>query len=177
MARDLEPSKKLMEIWGTDDINEARLRIDYVQFNVADVDRSKAFYGENTSQRHRLWASYCEFDDGRLKGGFCNVSTSRRPSSSSMPTTCRRPCRRLKAPAADRSPDLRLSGQQPFSFRRSRWIRTGGLDEGLIRRRRLAADDPASCETDQRTDDIAGQITQRRRRYRVLCTTLSSRRS
>lgn len=47
------------------------LRIDYVEFNVADIAASKAFYGKAFGWRFTDYGpQYCEFDDGRLKGGF-----------------------------------------------------------------------------------------------------------
>lgn len=47
-----------------------QLPIHYVEFNVTDIARSKAFY------QHLGWTfvdygeAYCEFDSGALKGGF-----------------------------------------------------------------------------------------------------------
>ncbi len=44
--------------------------INYIEFNVADIEKSKAFY------QHLGWtftdfgAAYCEFNSGALKGGF-----------------------------------------------------------------------------------------------------------
>ncbi len=46
-------------------------RIDYIEFNVADIARSKDFYGKVfgwTFTDHG--PNYCEFSDGRMKGGF-----------------------------------------------------------------------------------------------------------
>ncbi len=46
-------------------------RIDYIEFNVADIARSKNFYGTVfgwTFTDHG--PNYCEFSDGRMKGGF-----------------------------------------------------------------------------------------------------------
>ena len=46
-------------------------RIDYVEFNVADIAAAKAFYGSAFGWRFTDYGpNYCEFDDGRLKGGF-----------------------------------------------------------------------------------------------------------
>jgi len=46
-------------------------RIDYVEFNVRDIARAKAFYGGAFGWRFTDYGpSYCEFDDGRLTGGF-----------------------------------------------------------------------------------------------------------
>jgi uncharacterized protein len=46
-------------------------RIDYVEFNVADVARSKRFYGAAFSWSFKDYGpDYCEFADGRLTGGF-----------------------------------------------------------------------------------------------------------
>jgi predicted enzyme related to lactoylglutathione lyase len=46
-------------------------RIDYVELNVADVARSKKFYGEAFGWSFKDYGpDYCEFADGRLTGGF-----------------------------------------------------------------------------------------------------------
>jgi uncharacterized protein len=46
-------------------------RIDYVEFNVANVARSKRFYGEAFGWSFKDYGpDYCEFADGRLTGGF-----------------------------------------------------------------------------------------------------------
>jgi len=46
-------------------------RIDYVEFNVRDIARAKAFYGGAFGWRFTDYGqSYCEFNDGRLTGGF-----------------------------------------------------------------------------------------------------------
>ncbi len=48
-------------------------RIDYVEFNVADVARSKKFYGGAFSWSFTDYGpEYCEFQDGRLTGGFAS---------------------------------------------------------------------------------------------------------
>ncbi len=49
----------------------AERRIDNIEFNVADIARSKRFYGEVFGWHFTDYgAAYTEFDDGRLKGGF-----------------------------------------------------------------------------------------------------------
>jgi predicted enzyme related to lactoylglutathione lyase len=46
-------------------------RIDYVEFNVADIARSKDFYGKAFGWTFTDYGpSYCEFSDGHMKGGF-----------------------------------------------------------------------------------------------------------
>lgn len=46
-------------------------RIDYVELGVADIARSKAFYGRAFGWSFRDYGpTYCEFADGRLTGGF-----------------------------------------------------------------------------------------------------------
>ena len=46
-------------------------RIDYVEMNVADIARSKAFYGKAFGWTFKDYGpDYCEFADGRLTGGF-----------------------------------------------------------------------------------------------------------
>jgi len=46
-------------------------RVDYIEFNVADIARSKAFYGMAFAWTFTDYGpDYCEFSDGRMKGGF-----------------------------------------------------------------------------------------------------------
>lgn len=46
-------------------------KIDYIEFNVTDIARSKAFYGEAFGWSFVDYGpDYCEFSDGRLTGGF-----------------------------------------------------------------------------------------------------------
>jgi uncharacterized protein len=46
-------------------------RIDYIEMNVADIARSKSFYGAAFSWTFKDYGpEYCEFGDGRLTGGF-----------------------------------------------------------------------------------------------------------
>lgn len=46
-------------------------RIDYIELNVADIDRSKVFYGNAFGWTFTDFGpTYCEFADGRLTGGF-----------------------------------------------------------------------------------------------------------
>nr|WP_295375210.1 VOC family protein [Pseudoxanthomonas sp.] len=46
-------------------------RIDYVEFNVASITTSKAFYGKAFGWTFQDYGpDYCEFRDGRLTGGF-----------------------------------------------------------------------------------------------------------
>ena len=45
--------------------------IDYIEFNVADIARSKEFYGKAFDWTFTDYGtSYCEFSDGHMKGGF-----------------------------------------------------------------------------------------------------------
>ncbi len=49
--------------------------IDYIEMNVADVERSKAFYGKAFGWTFKDYGpTYCEFADGRLTGGFTSDS-------------------------------------------------------------------------------------------------------
>jgi predicted enzyme related to lactoylglutathione lyase len=53
-------------------------RIDYVEFNVGNIEASKAFYGNAFGWSFTDYGpQYCEFDDGRLKGGFTTLGTPR----------------------------------------------------------------------------------------------------
>lgn len=46
-------------------------KIDYIEFNVTDIERSKAFYGNVFGWTFKDYGpQYCEFSDGRLTGGF-----------------------------------------------------------------------------------------------------------
>ena len=49
----------------------AERRIDNIEFNVADIARSKRFYAQVFGWQFTDYGpGYSEFDDGRLKGGF-----------------------------------------------------------------------------------------------------------
>jgi len=53
-------------------------RIDYVEFGVADIARSKAFYGAAFGWTFTDYGpEYCEFSDGRMKGGFTTLTPPR----------------------------------------------------------------------------------------------------
>jgi predicted enzyme related to lactoylglutathione lyase len=46
-------------------------RIDYIEFNVSDIARSKDFYGKAFGWTFTDYGpNYCEFSDGSMKGGF-----------------------------------------------------------------------------------------------------------
>jgi hypothetical protein len=46
-------------------------RIDYVEFSVTDIARSRGFYGTAFGWSFTDYGpEYCSFDDGRLSGGF-----------------------------------------------------------------------------------------------------------
>lgn len=53
-------------------------KIDYIEFDVTDIGRAKAFYGSAFGWTFTDYGpDYCEFQDGRLTGGFAksrNVS-------------------------------------------------------------------------------------------------------
>jgi len=45
--------------------------IDYIELNVTDIERAKAFYGGAFGWSFTDYGEdYCEFTDGRMKGGF-----------------------------------------------------------------------------------------------------------
>lgn len=55
----------------TNDSQPRDRSINYVEFNVADIARSKAFYGDVFGWTFTDYGdSYCEFSDGEMKGGF-----------------------------------------------------------------------------------------------------------
>lgn len=59
-------------------MSENDQRIDYIEMNVADIARSKAFYGAAFGWTFKDYGpDYCEFADGRLTGGF---TTHAKPS-------------------------------------------------------------------------------------------------
>jgi predicted enzyme related to lactoylglutathione lyase len=46
-------------------------RIDYIEFAVRDIERSREFYGKTFGWTFKDYGpAYCEFSDGRLTGGF-----------------------------------------------------------------------------------------------------------
>ncbi|SDP59185.1 VOC family protein [Phyllobacterium sp. OV277] len=46
-------------------------RINYIEFNVSDIGRMRAFYGEAFGWTFKDYGpDYCEFSDGNLNGGF-----------------------------------------------------------------------------------------------------------
>lgn len=50
-------------------------KIDYIEFNVTDIARSKAFYGAAFGWTFLDYGpDYCEFRDGRLTGGFTTLA-------------------------------------------------------------------------------------------------------
>jgi len=54
---------------------DADYRIDYIEFNVSDIARSKAFYGGAFGWTFTDYGpDYCEFQDGRLTGGFTTTA-------------------------------------------------------------------------------------------------------
>jgi uncharacterized protein len=51
-------------------------RIDYIEFAVHDIEKTKAFYGSVFGWKFKDYGpEYCEFRDGRLTGGFAAVGT------------------------------------------------------------------------------------------------------
>lgn len=53
-------------------------RIDYIEINVRDIARSKAFYGGAFGWKFTDYGpEYCAFSDGRLDGGFATSDPPR----------------------------------------------------------------------------------------------------
>jgi uncharacterized protein len=49
--------------------------IDYIEFNVSDIARAKAFYGAAFGWTFTDYGpEYCEFNSGKLKGGFTTTA-------------------------------------------------------------------------------------------------------
>lgn len=62
-----------------DDMPHRDRCIDYIEFAVSDIPRAKAFYGEAFGWTFTDFGlEYCEFTDGRMKGGF-DAMTPPRP--------------------------------------------------------------------------------------------------
>ena len=50
-------------------------RIDYIEFTVGDIGRSRDFYGKAFGWTFKDYGpQYCEFSDGRLTGGFTTTA-------------------------------------------------------------------------------------------------------
>jgi predicted enzyme related to lactoylglutathione lyase len=53
-------------------------RIDYIEMGVSDIARAKAFYGDVFGWTFTDYGpTYCEFFDGRLRGGFTTDTPAR----------------------------------------------------------------------------------------------------
>lgn len=53
-------------------------QIDYVEFNVTDIPRTRDFYRKAFGWTFTDYGpEYCEFNDGRLKGGFTTLGSPR----------------------------------------------------------------------------------------------------
>ena len=82
-------------------------RIDYVEFSVSDIARSRDFYGQAFGWSFKDYGpAYCEFRDGRLTGGFAlggkgnpGGATAGRPAGHSLWGSTRRDQRRVEQPA------------------------------------------------------------------------------
>jgi len=58
-------------------ISKDKLRIDNIEFNVTDIDRSRDFYGTVFGWTFKEYGpAYCEFSDGQLTGGFAKADTA-----------------------------------------------------------------------------------------------------
>lgn len=51
----------------------AQISINYIEFNVKNIDRSKAFYKTLGWTFADFGPTYCEFNSGSIKGGFYQV--------------------------------------------------------------------------------------------------------
>ncbi len=55
---------------------EADQKIDYIEFDVKDIERAKQFYGDVFGWTFTDYGpDYCEFRDGRIAGGFALAHT------------------------------------------------------------------------------------------------------
>jgi uncharacterized protein len=58
--------------------SENHSRIDYIEINVRDIARAKAFYGGAFGWKFTDYGpDYCAFSDGRLDGGFTTQASPR----------------------------------------------------------------------------------------------------
>ncbi len=58
--------------------SEKNHTMDYVEFEVTDLERSKAFYGRAFDFKFTDYGpNYCAFTDGRLDGGFSTLGEPR----------------------------------------------------------------------------------------------------
>lgn len=58
--------------------NDNDQRIDYIEFNVTDIARTRDFYGRAFGWTFTDYGDdYCEFRDGRLSGGFTTLGSVR----------------------------------------------------------------------------------------------------
>ena len=52
-------------------MSERNRKIDYIEFNVSNIEKTKAFYSAAFGWTFKDYGpQYCEFSDGRLTGGF-----------------------------------------------------------------------------------------------------------
>ena len=57
-------------------MKDQQIRIDYIEFQVLDMEKTKSFYREAFGWTFTDYGeNYCEFQDGRLKGGFEKAET------------------------------------------------------------------------------------------------------
>ena len=55
----------------TDTLSQLDNHVDYLEFGVSDMERAKSFYGAVFGWTFTDYGdAYCEFTDGRIKGGF-----------------------------------------------------------------------------------------------------------
>lgn len=140
-------------------------RIDYVEFNVADIAAAKAFYGSAFGWRFTDYGpNYCEFDDGRLKGGFTDFRTGADGRRAAGRRLCQRSGRGADLSREGRRHDLpadhRFSRRPPLPLPRPRWLRArrlgghlAGLPEAaeLVRLPKATDRDQAACDSRSRS--------------------------
>ena len=132
-------------------------RIDYVEFSVADIARSRDFYGKAFGWSFKDYGpSYCEFGDGRLTGGFAlgGKDNPGGPIRAGGPLVIlyadqldETAAPRRGSGREDRQARLRLPGRPPLPLRRSGRLRAGGM-VGKMKDRRRRRRTPASLPMD-----------------------------
>ena len=112
-------------------------RIDYIEMAVSDIERARAFYGGTFGWTFTEYGpDYCEFFDGRLKGGFARGSP--RPGGGPLIILYALDLELHLAPRGgcgrhDREGDLPVSGRAALPLRGSRRLRARCLVGPLSR--------------------------------------------
>ncbi len=114
-------------------------RIDYIEMNVADIERSKAFYGKAFGWTFKDYGpNYCGFAEAGLRG----IHDERQPTPGGplvicTPTICGDSESRVKRRVVESQSDLRFSRRAALPFSRSGRLRAGRVGAKQIRSSKL----------------------------------------